>query len=214
MAVINYEEKWMYFMEPHTASRAVQDALIHQPNCHAIEPHHVTLERMTCERRGTVTKESVLGFDAVSTVRNPLNVAITLWSIGPGKHNPFRDWVLGSQGQSYLDSPLGGFWKTSNIICWYEYLKEDLEYTFQRQITLRRDKKHKTPNKQLWWSYYQDADVFEFLTDYYRDFIEEFGYEYHHEGGEIKVTVNEDARRKRRRRIGYGRYTICPSGGI
>ena len=187
-------------MEPHTASRGVHDALTQLPNCEAVDPHHVTFERMTCPRRGTVKREDVLDFDRISTVRNPLNVLITLWSIGHGRRSPLRDWVIANTTTGHLESSLGGFWKTSNIICWFEFLQDDLDYVFQRPVPLRHNKEHKLPNKDDWWTYYDD-ETFDIAMQYYQPFIQEFGYQIGRDG---VVTVREDARKKRLTRLRGG----------
>lgn len=184
-------------MEPHTASRGVHDALSQLPDCEIVEPHHVTFERMTCPRRGTVKREDVERFERISTVRNPLNVLITLWSIGHGRRSSLRDWVISNTTTGRLESSLGGFWRTSTIVCWFEFLQDDLNYVFQKPVPLRHNQEHKLPNKADWWTYYDD-ETFDVVMQYYQPFIEKFGYQIGRDG---VLTVRQDVRQQWLRKI-------------
>jgi len=198
MAIINYTEKWLYFMEPHTASRAVHDALVQVEGCQSIGPHHATLERVGTK---TTNKDRLLGFDLICTVRNPLEILVKLWMISHGRFGPFDNWLTLKCAEEFSLSRLGGFWKHCNIICWYENLQQDLNFVLQQEVKLARNPEHETKNKQPWQAYYTDA-MFDMAMEFCREFNKTFGYEIQRDG---TVVLNESARRKRLKKVGYCR---------
>lgn len=198
MAIINYTEKWVYFMEPHTASRAIHDALVKVNGCQSIGPHHGDYKRIW--DRAT-NQDGLLGFDLICTVRNPLEVLVKLWMISHDRFGTFPNWLALKCGEEFSLSRLGGFWKSCNIVCWYENLQEDLNFVLQKDVNLIHNPEHKTPNKQPWQTYYNDA-MFDMAFAFCKPFMDEFGYEIQRDG---TVTLNESTRKKRLKKIGYGR---------
>lgn len=181
-------------MEPHTASRSVHEALIQDESCCYIPPHHVSLDQ--------IISDKLLGFDCICAVRNPLDMVVSRWKLGKSHNIPFAEWVSKTD---QLKSKWGGLWKSCNIICWFENLQDDLNFVFQRDILIQHNIKHRTLKKEPWWSYYQ-PDTVQVVTDHFREYIQEFGYEYTWTGSTLICSVNKSARRKRLKKIGYGRH--------
>lgn len=192
MAVVNYQDKWVYLMEPHTASRAVHEALIQDPNCEYAGTHHASLQDIGVEK--------LLGFDVICTVRNPLDTVVSRWRLGKGNKTPFAEWIRTGE----IESKWSGLWRSCNIVCWFENLQLDLNHVFQRRVPLVHDRKHKTLDKHDWSTYYNE-ETFEFVTARFKEYIEAFGYQLVLVNGRVHAKVDREVRKRRVRVIGYGR---------
>ena len=204
MAVINREQKWLFLCEPHTASRATSKALLTLDGCEEIAHHHATLTDIT----KTTPIEYFIGFNIVYTVRNPLDVLVTNWSISSNSRREewtFEQWLTHSINTPTVNLPLHrGLWQQCNIVSYYEHLQDDLNYIFGCKIPLEYDEKHITQHKRHWSSYYSDKSL-DLILLYYQSFLDHYGYEFTRNRRE--VTVDPLIRERRVR-------NICPSGGI
>jgi len=207
MAVINQNEKWIYLFEPHTASRATQKELMKIEGSEEFGHHHVGLTEMTDPRRQKTTPLATFaGFDVICTVRNPFDVLVTNWKAGSSRDWEFDEWIEFNLHQSIVNVPLHrGLWQQANIICYYEYLQEDLNFIMGREVPLGYNQGHITHGKQHWSTYYNKSNL-NLLLMYYQNFMDSFGYRFS-DSKRTSVEVDELIRQRRRRRIGYGRYT-------
>lgn len=202
MAVVNYDEKWIYFMEPHTASRAVNNALLKDKACHYAGPHHSTISQITDMSRDDFTSipmEKLLGFDSICTVRNPLDMLVSRWRLGKGQFISFHDFVAKNNQPNRLQSHLSGFWKSCNIVCYFENLQADLNFVFGREIPIEHNNLHRTLEKKPWSDYY-DRDTFDSVTKYFADYSEKFGYQ--HEWQDNKAVTYLDASSRMINKVG------------
>lgn len=195
MAVVNSEEKWVFVCEPHTASRGTKAALLELPGSREVGNHHIDVFQI-------MKQEDILGFDTICTVRNPLDTVVSRWRLGKGYNRPFKEWV--QSPDSELKSKWFGHYRFSNIVCWFENLRVDLNYVFQRAVPLLHNPKHKTLDKDDWSCYY-DEESFKVVTELYSDYIEEFGYQLSFANGRASIRIDESTRKKRLHKIGYGR---------
>ena len=195
MAVVNSEEKWVFVCEPHTASRGTKAALLELPNSREVGHHHIDVFEI-------MKSEDILGFDTVCTVRNPLDTVVSRWRLGKGHNQSFRDWVLSPNAE--LKSKWFVHWEFSNIVCWFENLRVDLNYVFQRAVPLLHNPKHKTLDKDDWSTYY-DEETFDVVTAQYTNYIDEFGYRLSFTDGHVELEIDQKARKRRLNQIGYGR---------
>jgi len=192
MAVINHTRKWLYLMEPHTASRATEQALCRHQRGSKIGHHHISYDELIDSRRPHVNPKRVLKYDVICTVRNPLDVLVTKWEI-TNKTTPFIDWVLDNLEHPTLIHPLKGLYTSANLIVYYENLQEDLRHVFKGSVELELNPKHVTKEKRHWSEYYngQDAMV-EILLNKFHPFNDYFGYTFDYTDSELTVTIDED----------------------
>ena len=184
MAVLNQREKWIYLMEPHTASRAVSKALMYQLECGEYGHHHMSIPEIMNPRR-TPALNNLHEWDIICTVRNPFDVLVTQWKVSgasekpmsedeirsrwaddPKKkarmlrqansYTPFIQWVNKSINTFHecVCTPLRGLWKDTTSVCYYEHLEEDLQITFNKYLKLPRNQAHTTAGKKHWTEYW------------------------------------------------------------
>ncbi|KPK50095.1 MAG: hypothetical protein AMS22_12660 [Thiotrichales bacterium SG8_50] len=80
MAVINRRYRYLFLAEPHTASRALRNALLQHTDSHEVGSHHSTLKDL--KRRGVHGLSKCYPF---SVVRNPADILVTKWLLSlPG----------------------------------------------------------------------------------------------------------------------------------
>jgi hypothetical protein len=180
MAVLNQQQKWIYLMEPHTASRAVSKALMYQLECGEFGHHHIGIPELT-DRRRTPTLHNIHRWDICCTVRNPFDVLVTQYkytgvaekpltkeqlqrkyghdkrllakkSNQANQYTPFVDWVNSgiNKFQEHVCTPLRGLWKESNNVCYYEHLNDDINTMFNKRLTLPHNQAHVTKGKRHW----------------------------------------------------------------
>lgn len=180
MAVLNQQKRWLYLMEPHTASRAVSKALLYQLECGEFGHHHISITELT-DRRRTPTLHNLHEWDIICTVRNPFDVLVTQWKMSGASekpmtedeinrrwgndkrklrrmakqanmYKPFIEWVHGgiNRFEDHICTPLRGLWRDTTSVCYYEHLQEDLNLTFNTRLTLPRNQAHVTKGKKHW----------------------------------------------------------------
>jgi len=93
MAVINHTKKWIFLMEPHTASRAVAAALVTQAGGANFGHHHMDTERMVQRDRQMISPKKLAEYTIISTVRNPFDMLITRWKASSFKNTELGVWV-------------------------------------------------------------------------------------------------------------------------
>ncbi|MHA2264766.1 MAG: hypothetical protein ACXAEN_20435 [Candidatus Thorarchaeota archaeon] len=210
MAVINQREKWLFLCEPHTASRACSSALLQIDESREIAHHHATLAEITNpQKQGTTPLERLLGYDVVSVVRNPLDVLVTSWLASSNSRRDewadFGEWLRFHIHGETVRNPLHrGLWQQCNIVCYYEHLQDDLNHVFDREVHLLYNTAHKTKRKQHWSNYY-DKSLLDLVLLYYQSFLDHFGYEFTKNRRE--VVIDPVVRKRRSRKVGYGRYS-------
>lgn len=184
MAVINTQHKWLYLMEPHTASRCMSDFLKKELGGSEIGHHHISVDHLTDRARQHISPNQLKGFRILCTIRNPLDVLVTRWKFqGKGgmdkpraeaiarhrgvtldevldQYNQegyinFDAWVYSIQDRPGRMIPMRGLYDECTQYLYYEHLAEDMTTTFGRALELRRTSdSHITPGKEPWWTYY------------------------------------------------------------
>lgn len=203
MALHNIQDKWLYLMEPHTASRATVAAL-QQVDGSQIGGHHARISNLTGRDRKHIRDISV--YDIIAcTVRNPFDVLVTRWRIGSGRNDPFHEWAWKNRDHIVVSEPLHGLWKDANSWLYYEHLSSDLNYVFGQELDLGYDDNHKTDSKEGWSDYYdQDGgEVWDYVMEHhYSGFCQMFGYSFHkNEDGKRICSIDPTSRKKLTRRI-------------
>ena len=155
MAVINYNRKFIYLFEPHTASRATQDALRqYVEGSSIVGHHHIAMEHLTALRRQHIEPRRVKDFKVITTVRNPFDTLITKWKHGEHKNKSLEEFV-DTCWDSELLQPARGLYEEASLFCWYERLQDDLRWMFRNPgLDLGYNPLHKTEGKRPWHDYY------------------------------------------------------------
>ena len=96
-----------------------------------------------------------------------------------------------------------GLWQQCNIVSYYEYLQDDLDYILDCEVPLDYDDKHITRHKRHWSTYY-DSGLLDLILLYYQAFLDHYGYELTRTRRE--VVVDPVVRQRRVRKTGDGRY--------
>ena len=200
MAVVNDYFKWLYVFEPHTASRATQEALLKWvPHSQTISHHHASFREMV-ERNPETPFERLQGYDVICTVRNPFDVLVTGYHREHGGRS-FSDWLDVMLKCPRAQVPLHrGLWQDASTFVYYEHLQEDLDWVMGSPILLGQNPAHKTEGKKPWQDYYS-LDQMDRLLMFWQTFLDHFGY-YLHDG---QMFVDKDVRLRRTKRIGQGR---------
>lgn len=174
MAVVNHNEKWLFFCEPHTASRATQEALLTQiSNSKEIQPHHCPPKRIDFD---------YTTYTCIAAVRNPYETQAT---------KRCRPSMLRMDVDQYLDvhwgtrdtEPSYQFWKVCDRIIYHEFILEDLARIFRRPINLGWEEKHKTPDKkpfQTYFTEYQFAKLGKRAD--WKEYMKNLGYDVRYDG--------------------------------
>lgn len=200
MALANDYFKWLYVFEPHTASRATQNALLkHVPHTQQASHHHATFREMvTCNRTGKTPFERFFGYHVICTVRNPFSVLVT------GYHREhagksFSEWLDVMLNCPRAQVPLHrGLWQDASTFVYYEHLQEDLNWVMGRDVPLEYWENHKTEGKKPWQEYYT-LDQINRLLMFWQPFLDHFGYYFH----EDQLLVDKDVRLRRTKQIGH-----------
>ncbi len=206
MAVINRRDKWVFLCEPHTASRATSEALLKLDGAEQFGHHHQDLLQLTnANKTGTVPLQSLVGYDIICTVRNPLDVLVTHWWISSNSRREewtFEQWITFNLNNQIVYTPLHRqLWQHCNSFCYYEHLQDDLNHVFKQDVPLGYDEQHKTKHKQHWRAYYSDESL-ELILMYHQTFLDHFGYII----TARDMVVDGQVRDRRRKQIGQGRY--------
>lgn len=178
MAVVNHDKKWIYLMEPHTASRAVADVLTSKLGGSQVGHHHIGLDELFSRTRNHLDRKRASGYDVIVTIRDPLDVLTTKWYYTGKTHNSsFSDWVNRNLDHPTLIKPLSGLYTSASHFVYYERLDEDLSTTFNTKVEVPVNPKHVTKDKKHWSQLLTDVDI-ALLTDRFREFLYGFGYVY------------------------------------
>lgn len=202
MAVVNHMKKWLYLMEPHTASRATSQFLKEKMGASEIGHHHIGVSELTNERRLHIKKKILYEYDILCTIRNPFDTIVTRW-LYSGKGGmlserarkvarerkqtieefraseevvPLSEWIFTNVDHPTLLDPMRGLYRDATNFIYYEFLNEDLSKTFNRDIQIPRA--NQTLTKSDWRSYYKSQpELVEFLLSKWGGFLTAFGYE-------------------------------------
>ena len=223
MAVVNHQRKWLYLMEPHTASRAVCEFL--KKNCGGSEVghHHIDLPELVDRSRCHLDPRAIKDYDVLCTVRNPFDTLITKWRYsGKGgmrkeraetvarnhnmtveellesplnKSQPLHEWVMGNVDHPNLNDPSRGLVYNANKVVYYEYLNDDISFTFGRPLEVPCNQKHVTEGKEPWQTYYRDQpELVEYLIEKWSGFLDQFGYRITGFGMDFDIEVDDSVR--------------------
>ena len=195
MAVINYNRKFIYLFEPHTASRATQDALkAHVKGSSTVGHHHIAMEHLTAWRRQHVEPRRIKEFKVITTVRNPFDTLITRWKHGEHKNKLLEEFV-DTCWDSELLQPARGLYKDAPYFCWYEHLQDDLRWMFSNsKLELGLNPLHKTEGKKPWQDYYT-FKLYDMLCQRpdWITYMERFGYHITRDGRiELSVFIRKN----------------------
>ena len=203
MAVVNHHHKWLYLMEPHTASRCTRRALRKIGHTANVGHQHIGLPELTSWRRTHLDPKQIHGYAIMCTVRNPFDVLITRWKVGAFREGRFQEHVDAMKDNKSMDQPLLGLWKECNNFVYYEDLQEDLEWVFRgHPIELERRPSETTEMKNKpWQEYYEGQDaIVTYLMSQYGMFLKKFGYQIEYQGGHLElVDIDKDTRAVRTR---------------
>ena len=217
MAIVNNDKRWLYLMEPHTASRATGEYLCSNLGGSRVGHHHIGLEELTNPKRPHLHLNRVQNFNVFCTVRNPLDVLVTKWffhrealsefeieeyaeslqiTVQEFKgypwycKRPFRNWVMNNLDTLQVQQPLKGLYKEATHWVYYEALDDHLSVTFNTDIKLPVDDVHVTKGKNHWSSYYEDEEMLEAVLSASNQH-QELGYEYEfNEDGVLECHLN------------------------
>lgn len=205
MAVVNHQQKWLYLMEPHTASRAVADYLKKHLGGSEVGHHHIGIPELTNRNRTHIPAKQLQGYRIIATVRNPFDMLITKWKYSGkgGLHGrraeniarhvgktveeviedhkdmvvPLPEWVEKGLSHPNLIDPSKGLEATATHVVYYEHLNEDLSKLFGREIELPCNEAHKTDGKEYWATYYEGLhDLVLTLSEKWANYLVKYGY--------------------------------------
>lgn len=163
----------LWLATPRTASTATRDALLEAGGTRIV-PHHISLKDIAQHN----------GEPVVTTIRNPYDALVSWWLADTSNHNrrrPFHEFIASfehKKGNFERSGLLLYHAPTADIIVRYENLEPELVGAFERcglgKIPLER--KHVTPNKKTWRSYYYPAAI-EAANRRFGAEVERYGYE-------------------------------------
>lgn len=176
MAMVNMTHKWLYLWEPHTASRATQEAL-QSLGGSKIGHHHIDINELTHWRNQQIPLSRIPQFKVLATVRNPLDTLVTRWKFSEFKSQPFVEFVRDNMHLPIVTNASKGLCQQADTILYYETLQSDLDWVFSQAVPLRRNADHKTPDKKNWQHYYYgEWDIVQELTQIYKPYLDMYGY--------------------------------------
>lgn len=232
MAVVNHVKKWLYLMEPHTASRATSELLMKQCQGAQIGHHHIDIPELTDRRRQHIDPKKLVDYDIICTVRNPFDVLVTKWRFsgkggmmrkraetiarhkgisveevldGPlNQPQPFHEWVMSNVAHPNLNNPSRGMPHRATHIVYYEHLNEDISTTFGRPLEVPQIANQKTEGKEPWASYYEEhPDLVDYLVQHWRGYLEKFGYRLTETYDGLSMEIDPEVRSMRTRSVRY-----------
>lgn len=206
MAIINTTYKWLYLMEPHTASRATAKLLKDQLGGSEVGHHHISVRELT-DRRRTASVHNIHNYKILCTIRNPFDVLVTQWKYSGHAHKPidekilvaryggtpvynkkrkeannylpFLDWVIKNIEHPMISEPLKGLWKECHTCLHYENINQELSEFFDRPLALPENQAHITKDKLHWSNYWVNVDgaiILDKLLYKYDHFLKTFNY--------------------------------------
>lgn len=132
MSVVNHQFGYIFFHEPYTAGRAVEDALMHHFGSHNCNGnHHILRDEML--RRKFVTVKEFDSYLKFRVLRNPYDVLLTTWIRNNRGRTSFSEWAR-TDGLSFIkDQTL--FWRYrehTDLNIRYEQLQKRLNEVLHR----------------------------------------------------------------------------------
>jgi hypothetical protein len=166
MAVANEKWQFVFLAEPHTASRAVRDALLTIPGTYKAGSHHSPMDALL-SHRGVRHKRSY--YTTFCVVRNPADIMVTIW---------LQSWEY-RQGMTLTeflhqfghDSPTHFFFRhaarTDEALC-YEDLQEGLNCLLRslHAPSIQLETVGPTEGKEPWFRYYTIEDLEYMLSNF------------------------------------------------
>lgn len=168
MAVANEKWQFVFLAEPHTASRAVRDALLTIPGTYKAGSHHISMEVMLNYKNLRHRKRSY--YTTFCVVRNPADIMVTVWL--QSYEYTKQSQTLGEFIRRFgINKPTAYFFKhapTADHVLCYEDLQEELNCLLRSlhapSVTL--DTVGQTKDKDPWFRYYTAADLEYMLSNY------------------------------------------------
>lgn len=176
MAVANDKWNFVFLAEPHTASRAVRDALLKLEGSYKAGSHHIPIEALL--NYNYLRRRKRHKYTTIATVRNPADIFVTLWMQSTGYRREIetlqeyiRRWGLGNTE--------GFFFRHVNDadqVIRYENLESDLNCILisLQAPPVQLEVVGKTEDKEPWHTYYTKLDL-EYLLWRYPE-IARWGY--------------------------------------
>ena len=176
MAVANERWKFIFLAEPHTASRAVRDALLKIEGTYKAGSHHIPIAALLNYRCLRHRKKSY--YTTFCVVRNPADIMVTIWLQSSTRRDEGE--TLGEYIRRWgISKPTSFFFchaATADEVLHYEDLKEELN-GFLRSIhapSVVLETVGPTEGKEPWFRYYT-ADDLEYMLSSYPE-IAQWGY--------------------------------------
>lgn len=160
MAVYNRRFNYLFLCEPHTASRAVSQALLRDSRSENIGHHHIGLKEIVQKR--LLSPKQIDQATTFSVIRCPYDWLVSAW-FNFNQKSSFEELVYGFLKTGQQKTPLGRslFWRSAgvrtNLI--YHTLQKDLHNLLDSIKSPRYylPKVGVTEDKGHWWSYYDEA---------------------------------------------------------
>jgi hypothetical protein len=176
MAVANEKWKFVFLAEPHTASRAVRDALLKLDGSYKAGSHHISMEALLNYK--SLRRRSRKHYTTFCVVRNPADIMVTIWLQSSTRRDEGE--TLGEYIRRWgVQKPSSFFFchaATADEVLHYEDLQEELN-GFLRLIhasSVKLETVGSTEGKEPWFRYYT-ADDLEYMLSNYPE-IDQWGY--------------------------------------
>jgi hypothetical protein len=178
MPVINKKDKWVYFFNPRTASRATADWLVdHVIGAERVSGnHHNGLDFLI--KKGHVPEDHE-DWDFYQTVRHPCDWVTSVFlatNAYRGKYPRLINWFKDGMPGIPNGPDHTFFWRFPGVSA---LLYEDIEWSLQNAFgplkPLYYNEAHKTEGKGDWHDHWQMREV-EFARKHFID-LEKWGYE-------------------------------------
>ena len=168
MAVANEKWQFVFLAEPHTASRAVRDALLTIPGTYKAGSHHISMAAMLNYKNLRHRNRDY--YTTFCVVRNPADIMVTIW---------LQSYEYTKQGQTLGDfirrfganKPTAYFFKhapTANEVLRYEDLEGGLNCLLRsiHAPSVVLDTVGQTKDKGPWFRYYTIEDLEYVLSNF------------------------------------------------
>lgn len=176
MAVANGRWNFIFLAEPHTASRAVRDALLKLDGSYKVGSHHIGMGAILNYRMLQHRKRS--RYTTFCTVRNPADILATLWVLKPERERELETFAqyIRRWGVKKPDPFFFRHAKTADRVIRYENLQEELNFLLHEigAPTVKLDTVGPTADKAPWFRYYTPPDLRYMITHFPE--ISQWGY--------------------------------------
>ena len=179
MALVNHERKFIFLMEPHTASRAVVAATQAQiPGTSQVGHHHISMDHLLDWRRQHLDPKMVKDYRIIATVRNPFETLVTRYRSQANWNDKSIDEFVTTGWETSQAATSYGLHESATHFVWYEDIQDDLRWLFtQPDFDLGYDESHKTPNKKYWVDYFQTETIEKLLgRPDWMSYLQKYGY--------------------------------------